>query len=363
MLRVVLTGGGTGGHAYPVVAVAREIRAIDPQTVFLWIGSARGKEREVAEQVEIAFKSVPTGKMRRYFSLKNIVDVFKIPFGVLRAWLLLAEFKPNVVFAKGGYVSYPTVVAAWLRDIPILIHESDSVPGLANRKLANKATLIATSFPIVPQELPRDKTVFTGQPIRPEVLGGSAERARTEFKLGTDRPVLAIFGGSQGAVSINQAVMQILPELLPHFQIIHQVGADNVEAMRETAEKYAERGYRAVGFLENDLFDVYALADLIVSRSGGQIHEYAALGKPVILIPHGEGGTGHQVMNAFTLQRQGAASMLEQANMTPELLRAEILQLFRDDAMRTRMQTAIKKFATPLAAKKLAYWVARLAEL
>ncbi len=260
-------------------------------------------------------------------------------------------------------MSYPTVVAGWLHDIPILIHESDAVPGLANRKLAKKATLIATSFPIVPHELPQDKTIFTGQPIRPEVLGGSAERAREQFKLSTDRPVLAIFGGSQGARTINEAIVKVLPDLLPHFQIIHQVGANNLESMRATAEQYAERGYRAVGFLENDLFDVYALAHIILSRSGGQIHEYAALGKPVILIPHGIGGSGHQVMNAFMLQKQGAAEMLEEANMTPEILRGTILKLLRDESLRSHMQTAIKKFATPLAAKKLAYWVVRLSAL
>jgi UDP-N-acetylglucosamine--N-acetylmuramyl-(pentapeptide) pyrophosphoryl-undecaprenol N-acetylglucosamine transferase len=362
-VRVVLTGGGTGGHAYPVVAVAQEVRALDPEAVFLWIGSSGGQEREVAQQVDIAFKTVPTGKLRRYFSIKTLLDVIKIPFGVARAMALLSEFKPDVVFSKGGFVSYPTVLAAWLKDIPILLHESDSVPGLANRRVASKATLIATSFPIVPQELPASKTVFTGQPIRPEVLRGSADRAREHFKLSNDRPVLAIFGGSQGAVSLNQAIVQVLPDLLPHFQIIHQVGAKNLEDVRETQAKYEAQGYRAVGFLEDELADVYALADIILSRSGGQIHEYAALGKPVILIPLPGSGSNHQVMNAFTLQRQGAASMLEQANMTPELLRAEILQVFRDEALRARMQAAIKKFATPLAAKKLAYWLMRLAAL
>ncbi|MFO0705175.1 MAG: undecaprenyldiphospho-muramoylpentapeptide beta-N-acetylglucosaminyltransferase [Candidatus Andersenbacteria bacterium] len=363
MVRVVLTGGGTGGHAYPVVAVAQEIRALDPQAVFLWIGSKKGKERAVAEAADIAFTTVPVGKFRRYFSLWTLLDIFKVPLGLIKAWFLLAEFKPDVVFSKGGFVSYPTVLAAWLHDIPILAHESDSIPGLANRRLASKVTLIATSFPIVPHELPQEKTVFTGQPIRPELLQGSAERAREHFKLSTDKPCLMIIGGSQGARAINQAIGAVLPDLLPHFQIIHQVGDKNVEEMQPVAERFAEQGYRVVGFLQDELADVYALADLIVSRAGGQIHEYAAVGKPVILIPLPGSGSNHQVMNAFTLQRQGAASMLEEANMTPELLRAEILKVFRDEALRARMQTAIAKFATPLAAKKLAYWVMRLAAL
>lgn len=362
-LKVVLTGGGTGGHTYPVVAVAQAIRALDPQAQFLWVGSKIGQERGVADKAEIAFRAVPTGKFRRYFSLWTLVDVFKIPLGVLRAWFVLAEFKPDVVFSKGGFVSYPVVVAAWLLDLPILLHETDSVPGLANRKLARKATLIATSFPIVAHELPESKTVFTGQPIRNEVLQGSAARARARLKLDQSKPVLAIFGGSQGAVALNEVVAQMLPDLLPHFSIVHQVGAKNLESVQPLVEKYAAQGYRAAGIFEDDYGDVMALADIVVSRASGQVHEYAALGKPVILIPLPGSGSNHQVMNAFTLQKQGGAVMLEQANLTAELLRAEIMKLLRDEGLRNRMIVAIKKFATPFAAQKLAYWVVRLAAL
>ncbi|MDP2587736.1 MAG: undecaprenyldiphospho-muramoylpentapeptide beta-N-acetylglucosaminyltransferase [bacterium] len=358
-IKVILTGGGTGGHAYPVIAVAQAIREYDPQAEFLWIGSRDGHEREVAAQADIAFKSIPTGKLRRYFSAKTIVDLIKIPFGILRAYFILSQFNPDVVFSKGGFVSYPTVFAAWLKDIPIVTHESDAIPGLATRRVANKATLIATSFPIVPQELPRGKTVYSGQPIRLELLNGNAERARQRFGLSNDRPVLAVFGGSQGAAAINQAIVQILPDLLPHFQVVHQVGPKNVAEMQQYAEKYKERGYRALGFFEDEMADLYALADVIVSRAGSQIHEYAALGKLVILIPLPDSGSNHQVMNAFTFQKQGAASMLEQANLTPELLRAEIMQLLRDESLRQSMPTAIKKFFTPNAAKKIAYWVMR----
>ncbi|MFH0830630.1 MAG: undecaprenyldiphospho-muramoylpentapeptide beta-N-acetylglucosaminyltransferase [Parcubacteria group bacterium] len=360
-LRVVLTGGGTGGHAYPVVAVAQEIRQLDPKAQFLWLGSKAGQEQAVASKAEIAFRTVPTGKFRRYFSLWTLVDIFKVPLGVLRAWFILAEFKPDVVFSKGGFVSYPVVLAAWLLDLPILLHETDSVPGLANRKLVKKATLIATSFPIVAHELPEDKTVFTGQPIRTEVLQGSAERAREQLKLDGSKPVLAIFGGSQGALALNEVVAQMLPDLLPHFSIVHQVGAKNLENLRPLAQKYADRGYRIAGIFEEDYGDVLALADIIVSRASGQVHEYAALGKPVILIPLPGSGSNHQVMNAFSLQKQNAAIMLEQANLTSELLRSEIMKLLRDEQLRSHMIVAIKKFATPLAAKKLAYWVVRLA--
>jgi UDP-N-acetylglucosamine--N-acetylmuramyl-(pentapeptide) pyrophosphoryl-undecaprenol N-acetylglucosamine transferase len=362
-IRVALTGGGTGGHAYPLVSVAREVKAIDPQAEFQWIGSKTGPEAEIARQADIAFTAVPAGKLRRYFSLKNIADMVKIPFGILKAWSVLGGFKPHVVFSKGGFVSYPTVVAAWLRDIPILLHETDSVPGMANRKLGKKATLIATSFPIIPLVLPRKKTIYTGNPIRLDLLQGSKERAMERFKLHNDKPILVIFGGSQGAVSINTAITEILPDLLAQFQVIHQVGPKNVADMEAVAAKYAGRGYHIAGFFTDELADVYAAADIIVSRAGGALHELAAIGKPVILLPLAGSASNHQVMNAFALQKQEAAVMIEEANLTAEILKSQILKLRHDPEARRRLAENIKKFAAPLAAKKIVYWLFRLAEL
>jgi UDP-N-acetylglucosamine--N-acetylmuramyl-(pentapeptide) pyrophosphoryl-undecaprenol N-acetylglucosamine transferase len=362
-IRVTLTGGGTGGHAFPLVSVAREVKAIDSTAEFQWIGSRTGPESEIARQADIAFSSVPTGKLRRYFSLQNIADLIKVPFGIMKAWSLLGGFKPHVVFSKGGFVSYPTVVAAWLRDIPILLHETDSVPGMSNRKLAKKATLIATSFPIIPLVLPRKKTVYTGNPIRLDLLQGSRERALERFKLNSSKPTLVIFGGSQGAISINKAITEILPDLLAQFQVIHQVGPKNIADMEPVRQKYEQRGYRIAGFFTDDLTDVYAAADLIVSRAGGALHELAALGKPVILLPLAGSAGNHQVMNAFALQKQEAAVMIEEANLTPEILKAQILKLHHDRAAQARLAQNIKKFAAPLAAKKIVYWLFRLAEL
>lgn len=363
-LRVVLTGGGTGGHVYPVVAVAAAVKALDPQTKFLWIGSADGQEREVAKASGIRFVSVPTGKFRRYFSLANIIDVFKVPVGVIKAWLRLGAFRPDVIFSKGGFVSYPVVIAAWLRDIPILEHETDYVPGLANRKLARKATLIATSFPVLAAELPYNKTVLTGQPIRPETLQGSTDRAREMFKLPKDdRLVLAIFGGSQGAQAVNEVIGQLLPELLPHYQIIHQVGPKNEEFGKELEQKYGQRGYRARGFLTDELADVYALADVVVSRASGQIHELAALGKPAVLVPLPGSASDHQAKNAEAFAKQHAAIVLEPANLTPQLLMQELLKLRHDEPLRRQLGAAIKRLDQPLAAQKLAYWIVRLAQL
>ncbi len=362
-LKVALTGGGTGGHVFPVVAVADEIKSLDPKVKFLWIGSEKGLEKEIAQQAGISFASVPTGKLRRYFSFSNIIDIFKIPFGILKAFFILGVFRPDVLFSKGGYVSYPTVFAAWLRDIPILLHETDSVPGLANRRLLKKATLITTSFKEMPAELPEDKTIFTGQPIRAMVASGDASKAKKALALSDDRPVLAIFGGSQGAKSINKVVFNSLPELLPHFQIIHQVGPKNIDEARLYLEKFGSNGYRAEGFFTDNLWDVYALADIIVARSGGQVHELAALGKPVVLLPLATSASNHQVNNAESFAKKQAAISIQEANLTPKIFVGELTNLLHNNAMRLRLGNTIKQFETPLAAKKLAYWTFRLAEI
>ncbi len=362
-IRVALTGGGTGGHVFPIVAVAQEIKRLDPDAQFLWIGSKNGPEAEVAKKADIAFKAVATGKLRRYFSLANIVDGAKVPVGTAQAHAALGGFQPHVVFSKGGFVSYPTVTAAWLRDMPILLHETDSVPGLANRKLSKRATLIATSYPIVADELPKEKTVFTGNPIRRELLSGSKERALQRFNLTTEKPILVVLGGSQGAMAINKVIYDLLPELLPHFQVIHQVGPKNIESAKPFADMYGARGYRTAGFFEEELADVYAAADIIVSRAGGQLFELAAVGKPSVVIPLQGSASNHQVMNAFAFQKQNAIYMMEEANLTGTILLGELLKLFHDTAAQQQLATAIRKFDTPLAAQKLAYWIFRIAQL
>ena len=363
-MRLVVTGGGTGGHVYPIVAVMQALRSSESDLEVMWIGSGRGPEKIEAERQQVIFKSVATGKVRRYFSINNVLDIFKIPFGVLQAWFLLGSFKPDVVFAKGGFVSYPVVFAAWLRDIPILLHETDSVPGLANRRLAKKATLIALSFPIAPPELPKGKTVYVGQPIRLDVLTGNAKIARERFELtADDRLVLAVFGGSQGAQSINKVIARLLPELLPHYQVVHQVGPDNADFGRELQEKYGERGYRASGFFTDGMRHVYALADVIVSRAGGMVHEYAALGKPIVLLPLPGSASNHQVRNAQAFAKQRAAIVLEEPNIKPSLLLQTLLKLRHDAEERKRLGTAIKRLDEPQAAEKLAHWISRLSEL
>lgn len=362
-IRVALTGGGTGGHVFPVVAVAEAVKRLDPEAEFLWIGSKNGPEAEVAKKADIAFTPVATGKLRRYFSFSNIVDAFKVPIGVGQAHFALGGFQPHVVFSKGGFVSYPAVTAAWLRDIPILLHETDSVPGLANRKLSKRATLIATSYPIVAEELPKEKTVFTGNPIRRELLQGSKEAALQRLGLSTDKPIVLVLGGSQGALAINKVIFDLLPELLPHFQVIHQVGPKNVESAKPFADMYADRGYRVAGFFEEDLADAYAAADIIINRAGGQLFELAALGKPAIIIPLAGSASNHQVMNAFAFQKQNAIFMMEEANLTGTILLGELLKLLHDHERQEKLGAAIKKFDTPLAAEKIAYWIFRIAQL
>lgn len=326
-LRIAIAGGGTGGHIMPVLEVIKEIRAQEPAVEFLWIGSTTGMEKDIVAKENIPFVGVPTGKWRRYFSLLNVSDLINVPIGILRASKVIRKFKPQVVFGKGGFVSVPGVVGGWMHNVPSVIHDSDFVPGVANRKLAFYATRIALTFPDVYRFFPVEKTVLTGRPINAKLFSGSAERARQFFKLDNTRPVLFVTGGSQGAQKINSMVVEALPYILEKFQVIHQCGEKNLAALQAAAEQYKDKGYHLHGFLNDEMFDAYAVADIVVSRAGSQILEIAAAGKRNLLIPLANAANNHQKANAEYFAEKGISRVLEEQNLEPHLFFDNLMEL------------------------------------
>ncbi|MEI7621121.1 MAG: undecaprenyldiphospho-muramoylpentapeptide beta-N-acetylglucosaminyltransferase, partial [Candidatus Moraniibacteriota bacterium] len=359
---------GTGGHLFPLVAVAKKIKEkLGPEVEFLYVGSGAEMEKKVMAEEGIKTKFVLSGKIRRYFSLKNFGDFFKMPIGFLQALWILFIFAPDAVFSKGGFVAVPVVLAAWLYRIPILMHESDSIPGVANQFLSKLANRVAVAYPSAEQYFPAEKVALTGNPIRFEVTEGDAMMLRTQLEFTAGRKTLLVLGGSLGSQAINEALTNILPQLLHSYQIIHQTGAQNfdqtvAEAARQGV-KAGHGGYWAVPFLNaNQMRDAFALADLVISRAGANaIAEIAANGKSAILIPLENSANGHQEMNAFALAKIGAALVLEQPNLGQHLLLEEIEKLMKDDDLRTKMGQQIKTFYHPNAADVLANGVIELA--
>jgi UDP-N-acetylglucosamine--N-acetylmuramyl-(pentapeptide) pyrophosphoryl-undecaprenol N-acetylglucosamine transferase len=275
-LKIVIAGGGTGGHVQPAVAVATKLREM-ADVDLTWIGSNAGVERGAATVRGIPFYSIPTGKLRRYLSLYTVSDAVRIPFGILRARMLLRSIHPDVVFSTGGFVSVPTVISAWLAGIPIITHEQTATVGLANRINARFADRIALAFEATTAEFPgqRHRLVVTGNPVRPELLGGDGERARRELNLPDDRPVIYVTGGSLGARAINNTVRTLIPELIRASVVIHQCGPSSANGdfprlleQRQLLPADLRQRYVVRERLGDELAHVYALADLVVGRGG-----------------------------------------------------------------------------------------------
>lgn len=367
-MRIVLTGGGTGGHLFPLIAVANKIREkIGPEAEFLYIGSGAEMEKDIIGQEGIPTKFVLSGKMRRYFSFENFTDIFKIPIGFLQSLWILFRFMPDAIFSKGGYVAVPVVLAAWVYRIPILIHESDSIPGTANQFLAKFSNRVAVAYPSAEQYFAKEKVALTGNPVRFQVTDGDSIMMRTQLGFASSKKTLLILGGSQGSQIINDSIVKILPQLLHNFQIIHQTGERNFdEVVAEAGRqgiKSGRDGYFATPFLNaNQLRDAFALSDLVVSRAGANfVAEIAANGKPAILIPLESSANNHQRMNAYELAKIGAALVLDESNLGQHLLLEKIEKVFSDDNLRGQMAEQIKTFYHPNAADTIANGVIELA--
>jgi UDP-N-acetylglucosamine--N-acetylmuramyl-(pentapeptide) pyrophosphoryl-undecaprenol N-acetylglucosamine transferase len=304
IMKIVFTGGGTGGHVFPIIAIIRELKKISRQFEFFYIGPKDEFAQDFLFGGGVKVKWITCGKFRRYLNFKsffqNFLDLFKIPIGIFQAFFYLFFLNPDLIFSKGGFGSLPAVIAGWVLRIPIFLHESDAVPGLANRFLAKLSHEIFVSFPRT-LYLPKDKIVVVGNPIRIELLRGNRKEAMEYFNITGEKPVILVLGGSQGAQRINDKILTILNELLENFELIHQTGTKNFREVTAEAEviikKELKKYYHPFPFLEEDgLKKAYAICDLVVARAGsGTIFEITALGKPSILIPLPESAQNHQV--------------------------------------------------------------------
>jgi UDP-N-acetylglucosamine--N-acetylmuramyl-(pentapeptide) pyrophosphoryl-undecaprenol N-acetylglucosamine transferase len=325
-------------------------------------------DSELIQAENLKFKKITTGKFRRYFSLLNFWDLLKIPIGILRGLWLVYSSMPDVVFGKGGYASFPVLLAARIFRIPVIIHESDSIPGKVNKWAGRFAKRVAISFPETAKYFPKEKTALTGIPIRKNIIGFTPEEGREIFALESGLPTILILGGSQGAQKINEAVLQALPELIKHFQIIHQCGPLLEKETLERANVVLENSifkkrHHLFGFLDDArLRNAASVADLAISRAGGSgIYEIATWGLASIIIPIQKSAQDHQKENAYNYAKTGAAVVIEENNLSPHVLLSEIQRLMANQTERERMGEAAKKFAKPDAARKLAQTIINLA--
>lgn len=368
-IRMLVTGGGTGGHTYPAlttITAVREHAAGQGRDVdVLWVGTADGLEARIAAEQHIPFKAISAGKVRRSPSLRefgqNVIDLFKIPIGVLQAAGIAARYRPDVVLSTGGYVCVPLGLAARLLGRPLVMHEQITSLGLANRILARVATTVALTHPTSIDHLPqraRARAVVTGNPIRPQLLHGNPARAYERHGLAPDLPLVYVTGGAQGSRQINTLIEQILPTLLTRAQVLHQCGRDWIGHLTEVAANLpAEIGerYHPTAYVGEELPDVYAAADVVVSRSGaGTVAELVAVGKPSVLIPLVPAAGDEQRNNARYLVHAGAARALLEPDPTPQQLRAELDELLLDPGLRAHMTDAAKALGRPDAADALA---------
>lgn len=371
-MKIALTGGGTGGHLFPLIAVAKELKNISLErgisdTEIRFYGPKTTDESlyEALSEENIRFESVMSGKLRRYFSLQNPIDLVKFIIGIFQAQWKLFKFMPDVIFSKGGYGSLPVVIVGWLFGIPIIIHESDSIPGLVNKISSKFAKRIAIAFPSSAKYFEASKVAILGNPTRGDLKTGLAEEAKTILKLKGDRPLILIMGGSQGARALNDLVMNSLNDLLVRYEVIIICGEKNYRDLFNESEarlKPEQKEYfHLYPFLKSELKHALTAANLVISRAGaGSIFEIAYLGKPSILIPLPNSAQDHQLENAYEYSKFGTTIVMEQQNMTTHLFLDNINRLLKDENMLRQMSENALKFATPQSARRIAeeifYW-------
>lgn len=363
-MKIVFTGGGTGGHFYPIIAVAQKLNILLARekiadVKLIYMSTDPYNERFLYDN-KIEFKQVSAGKLRTYFSLQNFIDPFKTAWGVMKAFFQMFVLYPDIVFSKGGFASFPTLVAARFFRIPVIIHESDSAPGRVNAWAGKFAQKIAISYPEASQYFPDGRTALTGNPIREDLIHPSGKDAFKELGLDPNIPVLLVLGGSLGARKINDQIVTLSPHLVEKYQVIHQTGEANVTEVQTLVNGLlggnpnASR-YHVYGYLDTAVMKLASeAATMIVSRAGSAIFEIAIWGVPSILVPITETNNDHQRKNAFAYARAGGAVVIEEANLTPRILLAEIDRLMDDEPKRTSMKEAAKAFAREDAALKIA---------
>lgn len=343
MKRIILTGGGTAGHVTPNIALIPELEKRGYEIHY--IGSKTGIEKELIGNFDIPYYGISSGKLRRYFDLKNFTDPFRILKGYAEADKYIRKIRPDVIFSKGGFVTVPVVKAAKRRKIPYVLHESDISPGLANRLCLSSATAICANFPETLENLPDDKAYLTGSPIRRELFSGNRLKGLDFCGFTANKPVILVIGGSLGSVRVNEAVRKILPDLLERYQIIHLCGKEKMDESLEGIEGYAQFEY-----VQKELCDLLDAASIVISRAGANaICELLALHKPNILIPLSlEASRGDQILNAASFEKQGFSYVIREEDLTSEkLLNAlqyvdENSQKYKDAMSASDQQNAVE---------------------
>ncbi|MBQ8598061.1 MAG: undecaprenyldiphospho-muramoylpentapeptide beta-N-acetylglucosaminyltransferase [Lachnospiraceae bacterium] len=321
--KIVLTGGGTAGHVTPNIALLPHLKEAGFEVSY--IGSYDGIEKRLIADFDIPYYGIATGKFRRYLDIKNLTDPFRVIKGFGEARKYLKKIQPDVVFSKGGFVSVPVVRAAASLHIPCIIHESDMTPGLANKLCIPVAQKVCCNFPETMTMLPKDKAVLTGSPIREELTKGNKIAALDLCGFTANKPVIMVIGGSLGAASVNQAVRDALPKLLEDFQVVHICGKDKIDNMLLDKEGYVQFEY-----VKAELKDLFAMADLVISRAGANsICELLALKKPNLLVPlSANSSRGDQILNAKSFESQGYSMVIDDDDLSPDLLTEKVLELY-----------------------------------
>lgn len=336
MKKIVFTGGGSAGHVTPNVALMPYLQKQGWDISY--IGSHRGIEKTIIEKEGIPYYGIASGKLRRYFDLQNIKDPFLVMKGVMDAYLCIRKLKPDVIFSKGGFVSVPVVIGGWLNRVPILLHESDMTPGLANKISLRFASEIFVTFEEAKQHLPVEKTICTGSPVREDVLQGNREHGLKWLQFHNDKPVITIMGGSLGAKKMNETLRQALPKLLPHYQIVHLCGKGNIdEKLQQT------KGYAQFEYVHEELPHILAATDFVISRAGSNaIFEFLTLQKPMILIPLPKASSrGDQILNAKSFEKQGYAQVLYEEDLKVETMVSCIDRLY---SKKDQYKQAMKRY-------------------
>ncbi len=322
MKKIVLTGGGTAGHVTPNIALLPGLKELGYEIHY--IGSYEGIESKLIADFDIPYYGIATGKFRRYLDPKNLSDPFRVIKGFTEARKILKQIQPDIVFSKGGYVSVPVVRAAASLKIPCIIHESDMTPGLANKLCIPVAEKVCCNFPETMQYIPEEKAILTGSPIREELSKGNKIAALDLCGFDANTPVIMVIGGSLGAANVNKAVRDALPELLKDFQVVHICGKDKIDNMLLTT-----KGYKQFEYVKAELKDIFAMADVVISRAGANaICELLALKKPNVLIPLMTGSRGDQILNAKSFESQGYSKVLMEDDITNQLLVDTVHELY-----------------------------------
>ncbi|MCA9354862.1 MAG: UDP-N-acetylglucosamine--N-acetylmuramyl-(pentapeptide) pyrophosphoryl-undecaprenol N-acetylglucosamine transferase [Candidatus Kaiserbacteria bacterium] len=358
-MRIGFVGGGSGGHFYPLVAVAYELNHSDAQPELFYFGPSPYDEAALTKY-DIKWVKCPAGKLRRYFSIQNFFDLFRNFFGVFVAIWKLYVIYPDVIFSKGGYTSVPILVAAKFLRIPVVIHESDAIPGRANKLAMKQARYIGVAYDDAAQFFPQEKTALVGIPMRPEIKNIPTDPF-SQLGIPNDKPLIYITGGSSGAERINNIVLRLLKDLLPHYRIFHQTGQANLDEMRLAAQSLLtgtglEDSYYLEGLIPPETVSaLMAAASLIITRAGSTtLFEIAYHAKPSIVIPIPEDVSRDQRSNAYAYGRSGAAVVMEEHNITEHLLANEIHTIISDPAKAAAMSQAAKGMFVDNAALKIA---------